>query len=262
MTLFLHELRCGRLPLIIWTVAVSFLLAVSVLLYPEMKGEMEGMTDMFANMGSFTDAFGMDQLNFGEFMGYFAVECGNQLGLGGAMFAAIVGASALSREERDKTAEFLLTHPVSRRKVVLCKYFALLSQVVIFTVGVSGTALLSAVIIGEEFDFGAILLLFLAYLLLQIQIASITFGLSAFLRKGGIAAGLGVGLGFYFLGILSNLAETLEFLKFFTPFAYTEGGKIVNDLVIEPKYLAVGGIFTVLGVAAAFIKYCKKDIHS
>ena len=172
MTLFLHELRCGRLPLIIWTVAVSFLLAVSVLIYPEMKGEMEGMTDIFANMGSFTDAFGMDQLNFGEFMGYFAVECGNQLGLGGAMFAAILGASALSREERDKTAEFLLTHPVSRFRIVLCKYFALLLQVVIFTAGISGSALSSAFIIGEEFDLGAILLLFLSYLLLQIPFSA------------------------------------------------------------------------------------------
>lgn len=262
MTLFLHELKRGRLSLIIWAAAVSFLLSVSVLIYPEMKGEMEGMTDIFANMGSFTDAFGMDQLNFGEFMGYFAVECGNQLGLGGAMFAAIMGASVLSREERDKTAEFLLTHPVSRFRIVLCKYFALLLQVVIFTAGISGSALLSAFIIGEEFDLGAILLLFLSYLLLQIQISSVTFGISAFMRKGGIAVGLGVGLGFYFLGILSNLTEELEFLKFFTPFAYTDGGKIVNDLVIEPKYLAVGGIFTALGVAVAFIKYCKKDIHS
>lgn len=262
MTLFLHELRCGRLFLIIWTAAVCFLLSVSIFIYPEMAGEMEDMTDMFANMGSFTDAFGMDQLSFGEFMGYFAIECGNQLGLGGAMFAAIIGASALSREERDGTAEFLLTHPVSRGKVVLFKYLSLLSQVFIFTAAVGGCALGAAFVIGEEFDLSAMLLLFLAYLLLEIQITSITFGISAFLRKGGMAAGLGVGLGLYFVGIVANLTEALEFLKFFTPFSYTDGGRIVNDLVIEPKYLAVGGIFTALGVAVAFIKYCKKDIHS
>ena len=34
-------------------------------------------------------------------MGYFGVECGNVLGLGGALFAAVVGASAIAKEERE-----------------------------------------------------------------------------------------------------------------------------------------------------------------
>lgn len=261
MTLFLHELKRGRLSLLIWTAAVSFLLAVSVLIYPEMAGEMEQMGDMFANMGSFTSAFGMDQLNFGEFMGYFAIECGNQLGLGGAMFAAIMGASALAKEERDKTAEFLLTHPVSRNRIVLSKYLALVLQIVIFTLSVALCCLLSILIIGENPDLKATFLLFLAYLLLQIEIASVTFGISAFIRGGGMAIGLGVGLLFYFLGILSNLIEQTEFLKYFTPFAFADGGTIVNEHIIKVEYLAVGCLFTAIGIVLAFVKYNKKDIH-
>jgi ABC-2 type transport system permease protein len=54
------------------------------------------------------NSFGMDKLNFGEFMGYFGIECGNVLGLGGALFAALAGISALAKEEKDRTAEFLL----------------------------------------------------------------------------------------------------------------------------------------------------------
>lgn len=261
MYLFLHEMKRNRLSLIIWTVCVSFLLSVSILIYPEMAGEMEQMSDMFANMGSFTQAFGMDKLNFGEFMGYFAVECGNQLGLGGAMFASILGASALAKEERDKTAEFLLTHPVSRSKIVLSKYLALLLQITIFTLGVALCCLLSILVIGESPDLKAILLLFLAYLLLEIEICSVTFGISAFIRGGGMAIGLGVGLLFYFIGILSNLIEQTKFLKYFTPFAFADGGTIVNEHIIKGEYLAVGGLFTAIGIILAFIKYKKKDIH-
>ncbi len=261
MTLFLHELKRSRVMLLAWTISVSALLAISILLYPEMAGEMDQMTDMFANMGSFTSAFGMDQLNFGEFMGYFAIECGNQLGLGGALFAGIIGASALSREEKDKTAEFLLTNPVSRCAVTTAKLFSLLVQTLIFTLGVGGTSLLCATIIGESFDLAAILLLFLAHLLLQFEIALVAFGLSAFIRGGGVAAGLGIGLGFYFLGILSNLIDQTKFLKYFTPFAFTDGGKIVNDHLIEPKYLAAGAVLAAAGTAVAFLKYRKKDIH-
>ena len=105
MTLFLHEIKRGRLALIIWTAAIAFMLAVCVVIYPEMSAQMNELGDMFSDMGAFSEAFGMDQLNFGEFMGYFGIECSNTLGLGGALFAAVLGACALSKEEKDGTAE-------------------------------------------------------------------------------------------------------------------------------------------------------------
>ena len=63
MTLFLHELRRARLALIVWTVAVGFMLGVSILIYPEMSSQMNEIGDMFSQMGSFSEAFGMDQVN-------------------------------------------------------------------------------------------------------------------------------------------------------------------------------------------------------
>ena len=60
---------------------------------------------MFASMGSFTEAFGMDKISFGTLTGFYAVECGNILGLGGAFFSALCGVSILAKEEKDHTAE-------------------------------------------------------------------------------------------------------------------------------------------------------------
>ena len=114
MTIVRHELKRGKISFLIWTLAIGFLLAVCVFLFPEMKGEMEEIGDVFSSMGSFTQAFGMDKLNFGTLKGYYAIECGNVLGIGGAFFAAVTGIGALMKEERDRTAEFLMTHPVSR----------------------------------------------------------------------------------------------------------------------------------------------------
>ena len=116
MTLVKHELRQGKTSFIVWTVSVGFLLAICIFLFPEMKGQMDSVSDMFASMGSFTEAFGMDRLNFGTLIGFYAVECGNILGLGGAFYASLCAVGILSKEEKDKTAEFLLTHPVSRKK--------------------------------------------------------------------------------------------------------------------------------------------------
>ena len=78
-----------------------------------------------SNMGSFSDAFGMNNLSFAHFTDYFSIECGNVMGLGGAVFAAITGVLMLSKEEKEHTAEFLFTHPLSRSRIVLEKLLAL-----------------------------------------------------------------------------------------------------------------------------------------
>ena len=121
MTLLFHELRKNRISLLIWTAAISFMLGVTIIIFPEMAGQMSEMENMFAEMGAFTEAFGMDRINFGEFIGYFGIECGNVLGMGGAFFAAVAGISALSYVESHNPAEFLLSHPVSRKTVVFLK---------------------------------------------------------------------------------------------------------------------------------------------
>lgn len=260
MTLLKHELRRGKTAFIIWTAAISFMLAVSVLLFPEMKSEMSEMGDMFSSMGSFSDAFGMNDLNFGTLSGYYATECGNVLGLGGAFFAALCAVGILSKEERNRTAEFLLTHPVSRARVVTEKFIAVLVQVTAMNAAVYAAAAVSVAAIGEAVPWQAMNLLHLAYYLLQLEIACVCFGISAFMRKGSIGAGLGLAAALYFLNILANLTDSAAFLKFVTPFGYCDGASIVNDGALDGGKLAIGAAVAAAGVAAAYAKYTKKDI--
>ena len=260
MTLFFHELKRGRISLIIWTVAIAFMLGVCIVIYPEMSSQMGEISEMFANMGSFSAAFGMDELNFGEFIGYFGVECGNVLGLGGAFFAAILGVSALAKEEKERTAELLLSHPISRARIITEKLLAVLTQILILNLVVAAVVAVTILAIGEKPDASVIALLLLAYFLLQIEIAAITFGISAFISSGGLGIGLGVAVGLYFLNIIANLTEELEFLKWITPFGYTEGGDIVAEKALNGGYLAVGALLSTVGIALAYVKYTKKDI--
>ena len=260
MTLIKHELRQGKVTLMIWTAVIAFMLALCVLIYPEMETQMGDVSTMFAEMGSFSAAFGMDRLNFGEFMGFFGVECGNILGLGGAFFSALLGISVLSKEEREQTAEFLLTHPVSRRKIVMRKYISIMIQVLSLNIVVIAVTLLSMQIIGESLDNRPLFLLFLAYYVLQVEVASVCFGISAFLSHGGMGVGLGMAALLYFLNIIANLTEDAKFLKYITPFGYTEGADIIADECLNMEYLSVGLVFTVIGISAGFYRYCKKDI--
>lgn len=260
MVLLKHELKQGRNTLIIWTAIVAFMLAVCVLIYPEMGDQMGELSGMFADMGSFSAAFGMDKINFGEFMGFFGVECGNVLGLGGAFFSALLGISILAKEEKEQTAEFLLTHPISRKRVVLEKLAAAFFQIVIFEIVVVGVTALSILIIGETPEVKPLVLLFLAYFILQIEVMSICFGISAFLNRGGLGIGLGIAALLYFINIIANLTEGAKPLKYITPFGYTESADIIANGSLDMKYLSVGLVLTVLGIIAAFYKYGKKDI--
>ena len=52
------------------TVSIAFLFAVCIFLFPEMKGEMDQVSDVFSTMGNFSAAFGMDQVSFGTLTGF------------------------------------------------------------------------------------------------------------------------------------------------------------------------------------------------
>ena len=55
--------------------------------------------------------------------------------------------------------------------------------------------------IGEEIPWKELSLLHLAYYLLQLELAAICFGISAFMRRGSVGAGLGVAALMYFVNI-------------------------------------------------------------
>ncbi len=261
MTMVKHEVKQGIRSLAIWTAAIAFLLAVCVFMFPEMKGEMEGVGDMFSSMGSFTEAFGMDRINFGTLTGFYAVECGNILGLGGAFFAALSAVSILAKEEKEHTAEFLFTHPVRRSRIVTEKLCAVILQIVLMNLLVFAVSIASVAAIGEEIPWQEIVLLHLAYFLLQIEIAGICFGISAFLKRGSLGAGLGIAAVLYFLNLIANISETAEFLKYITPFGYAEGADIVTNGRLEEGLVLLGMLYGIIGIAAAFSWYCRKDIH-
>lgn len=260
MILVKHEMRQSRNTLLVWTAVIGFLLAVCIFLFPEMKSEMEEVSDIFSSMGSFSQAFGMDQVSFGSLLGFYSVECGNILGLGGALFASLCAISMLSKEEKDHTGEFLLTHPVSRCQIVTEKLLAVFLQILLMNLAVFLLALVSLAWIGEEIPWKELLLLHLAYFLLQLEIGGICFGLSAFLRRGSLGTGLGLSIILYFFNIIANISDTAEFLNYITPFSYAEGSEIVTSGSLEINLVLLGMTYGILGMLLAYWKYRRKDI--
>ena len=260
MTIVKQEWRSQKVPLLIWSLSIGLLIAACVLMYPDMQSQMAEVNDIFSSMGNFTAAFGMDRLNFGTLKGYYAVEGGNILGIGGAFYAAILGVSALMKEERDHTAEFLLTHPVSRTRVISEKLVGVVSSILALNALVILLSILSILLIGETVFWKELLLYHFLTLLMQLEISGICFGVSAYLKRNGLGIGIGIAGLMYVLNIISNITPDAKFLKYLSAFSYTDGADIMNNCTVRVSYLLPGMVLMGMGIFLAYGKYTRKDI--
>ncbi|MBO4928382.1 MAG: ABC transporter permease subunit [Clostridiales bacterium] len=261
MTVFKQEIKSQLKAILIWSLSIGILIAACVLMYPDMESQMDGVNKMFSSMGSFTQAFGMDRLNFGTLIGFYAVEAGNIIGIGGAFFAAIIAVSALMKEEQDHTAEFLFPHPISRVQVITEKLLSVYFIILILNAIVLICSITSILLIHEEIFWKELLLIHLAYLLMQFEIAGICFGVSAFVTRGGMGIGIGIAGLMYILNIVANISDQAKFLKYITAFGYTESADIISSGCLELKYLLPGMVLMIAGIATAYAKYTRKDLR-
>ena len=261
MTLIRHELRRAWKSLAIWTCAIGAFIVICLFMYPEMKSQTESISSLFSSMGAFSAAFGLDTLDFGTLKGFYGIECGNILGIGGALFAALAGISALAGEEKEGTAEFLLTHPLSRTEIVTRKLAAVLIQITALNLVVFLLAVGSIAAVGEAVPWKEIALLHLAFYLLQVELGCICLGISAFLWRGGLGIGLGLAIALYFVNIIANLTSQAEVLKYITPFGYADGAEILSKGAIHGTRLLAGAALAACGVTAAYLQYRRKDIR-
>lgn len=259
MTIVRHELRQGRTSLAVWTLSIAFLLSLCIFMFPEMKDEMEQAGNLFASMGSLSAAFSLERLDLGTLAGFYAVECGSILGLGGAFFASLIGISSLAKEEQRKTAEFLLTHPVSRTRIVTEKLLAVLLQISLMNLVILGLSLLSVSLV-DNIPWREILLIHAAHYLLQLELAGLCFGISAFLRRSGTGIAMGLPVAMYALNLIANMTERAKGLKYVTPFGYCEGADIIAQGRLDTRSIAIGMLMLCLGLVLGYGRYCTKDM--
>ena len=259
MTILKHEVRSGLAGCILWSAVTGGLMALCVSMYPSMSGSMDDFSAMFANMGDFSAAFGLDKLEFGSVMGFYGTECGNILGLGGAFYAALTAMGLLAGEEGGHTAEFLLTHPVSRVRAAAEKLAALAVLVLALNAVCLACGAASILAVGETAAWGDLLRYHAALLGMQLEIGGVCFGLSALLRRSSFGLAMGLAAVMYFLGLIINLDQGMAWLRFVTPYYYADAARIyAGEALAGP--LAAGCLLGAAGAAWGLWRYVRKDI--
>ena len=239
MILYKHEMRMNRKSLLIWTLSVGLICFGCILLYTSLEDSIQGIADSFSDMGAMSVAL----------KGYYATEIAMMHSLGGAMFAAILGTSFLAKEESGHTAEFLCVLPLDRSRIVLGKYLALVSNIIVLNLCCVVLYVLGFVMMGETVEGKEMALYHLA-----------AFFLSACVKKNIMGAGLGLTLVLFAADMMCRIVPAIEDLKYITPFYYANAADIFTDGAINGVMAVVGlGVLAASYAAAAWV-YCRKDI--
>lgn len=262
MILYQHEMKMNRKALLIWTLCVGGLCFGCILLYTSLENSINGIADAYSDMGAMSAALGMDKLSLATMRGYYATEIALMHGLGGAMFAAIVGTGILSKEEAFHTAEFLHTLPIGRQKVVFWKYVALLSNVLLFNLLCVAMYLFGFWLMGEDINGKELFLFHLAQIFMQIEIGTICFLVSAYTKRNLMGAGLGIVILLFAVDMMCRIIPAIENLKYLTPFYYANASDIFANGTLEIAMFGIGVGVTIGSFGAAYMKYSRKDLSA
>lgn len=262
--IFIRELKRNRKSLIIWSLVMSGLIIMTLSIFPQFAEEQEAMENLLkAYPESLQKAFGMDQLNFGNLMGFYGVEIHMMTTLLGSIYVAILASNILAKEESEKTVEFLLAKPVTRSEIVIQKLFAVIVNILIFNIVSTISSLIGfqfsedATVPGKTFT----LLVFAAFML-HLTFGAIAFLLSSAMRKTRniLSASLGIVFVAYFMNVMAGISEDLDFMKYISPFKYVDAANIINDNVFEPLYIFLMSAIILISIFMAFVIYKKKNI--
>lgn len=138
-----REFKKNLKALLIWSVVLGGFILMMLSIYPQMAAEQESMQELLkAYPENLQKIFGMDRLNFGTILGFFAVEVYFMTTLFGSIYVAMLASNIIAKEENEKTIEFLLSRPITRTQILLQKLGAVVLNILIINIVFTVTSLL------------------------------------------------------------------------------------------------------------------------
>jgi len=129
--MIVHELRQYQKSTIIWIIFLVAGAALYLSLFPAFSKETGTLLKVLEGYPlAFRKALGITLISFASISGFYSFVI-TYIILAGSIQAMILGTSIVSKEERGKTAEFLLTKPVRRSQILTAKLVAALILILI-----------------------------------------------------------------------------------------------------------------------------------
>lgn len=257
-----RELRASLRTWLAWAAPVAAMVAMTCALQPSLAaGRLAAKLDSMPPL--LRKAFGIASLDFHRPVAYLAVNF-TIVALATALFAALLGASLLAKEETLRTAELLYTVPASRGRILAGKLGALVAYTLALPAVLAVVALVVlGIVVERPLEPGAIVGLFAGAAAVAVCFAGIGMLVAALVRdkRTATAAALGAVMGTYFAGIVSAIAEPAAPLRWLSPHKLVEPTAYLAH-GLEPVRLAGLVLLGAAAAALAIIRYRRADIHA
>ena len=265
--LFAREFRRNAISLIVWTVILTFLIAATMSVYPTFLGNQSKIMGMlslipkealqFKGISNFSDLLSV--------LGFYAVNNIIYMLVIGSVYSIVLSSNILLKEEYNKTAEYLLTRPLTRREVFLSKLAVIAINVFILNLLTTlvGFVFIELVKRGS-FSIDAFLILSLYTFLLNFLFASTGLFLATLVKRPKPITTFTIGLVIilYFVFTISKITESIAKIGYLTPFQYVDTNVIDPAYRLDPVSLVYFIGLSVTLLVLSYRIYLRKDIYT
>lgn len=206
--------------------------------------------------------FGVNGFDLTKASGYYGVLF-LYIALMLTIYAVLLGSEIVAKEERDKTAEFLLVKPIARSQIITSKLAAGLVNLII----VNLVTLISSLIFVDYYNKGKsinkdILVLTAGLFLMQLLFFCIGMAVAAVHKKPKTSASLATSvlLITFILSYLIDFNSKLDNLKYFTPFKYFDAKTLMSRGSLDPLYVSLSVVIVASLVVVSYLAYSRRDL--
>ncbi len=263
--LFFREFRRVSMSLLLWTIVITLLISLTMSVYQtfiENQSKVLGMMSLvpkemlqFKGISNINDMLSV--------LGFFSVNNIIYMMVLGSIFSIVISSNILLKEEYNKTADYLLTRPMSRTEIFVSKLAVVFISILLLNVVTALAGFLSMELVDKNpVKLKPFLVLSLYTLLLNLLFGAIGIFMSTLIKKPRSITTFSIGLVlfFYFIYTISKITESISSLGYISPFKYANVNAIDPAYRMELWHLAYFlGISLILTVAAYRI-YRRKDI--
>lgn len=263
---FKYEFKMLRNSLLIWATTYFSIIFMMMVFYPTFSADVAMVDKIMKNYPEeLLKAFGMSSgLSLATLLGFFSFTFAlTQLFI--AIQAANYGFSILSVEEREFTADFLMSKPVSRKAILIAKSSAALLGLWLsfLFIWISSYMAMEIFKEGSAYDVSAFNTLIVSTLFFQLFFFSTGLVISVILRKvrSVLSFSLGLAFGMYILNAMRAIVGG-EVLGVLTPFYHFEPGRILETGKIHWSMALISISIILISCLTTIVLYTKRDIHS
>ena len=224
VNLFVREFKDNLKGTVITSLVVVLYTALSLLIYSSMQENISKIKDFYYIMPeSFQEAFNFHINQWDNVLGFYVTYFVYFVPIITGCYSIILGTRLLSKEEQNKTAEFLLSRPLSRNQIISSKLFTFFIHILGINLLAFFTGLFGCGIVSDwEFNIISLIILHTYGLLICLLFGILGFFITVVMKRAKEITGVGIGivLGSYVFDVMIRVLGEFQFLLYLTPFKY------------------------------------------